>query len=65
METNVMGLLLGIETNVAGLPWRWNKIVWDSRGSVALVGHMQQKIVCKLLSYVSSDFTSINCIIIC
>ena len=28
---------MGMERNVTGLPRGWNKIVWDSRGSVALV----------------------------
>ena len=57
-----------METNVAGLPRGWNKIVRDFRGSVALFDFYDApaatKIVFKLLNNVFSDFTDTNCIII-
>ena len=59
---------MGMETNVAGFPRGWNKIVRDSRGSVALFdccgGRTCSKIfVFKLLNNVFSDFTKTKCII--
>ena len=52
---------------IAGIPRGWNKIVRDSRGSVALFdscgGTYSKIIVFKLLNNVFSDFTKTNCII--
>ena len=57
-----------METNVAGLPQGWNKIVRDSHGSAALCDFCgapaAQKFVFKLLKDVCSDFTVTNCIIV-
>ena len=52
---------MGMETNVAGLPRGWNKIVRDSRGSVALFdfgsAHAVTKYIFKLPKDVFCDFT--------
>ena len=58
----------GTGMRIAGLPRGWNRIVRDSRGSVAVFdscGFTCSKIfVLKLLNNVFSDFTKTNCIII-
>ena len=58
---------MGMETNVAGLPRGWNKIVRDSHVNVALFDFSGApaaiRMVFKLLKDVCSDFTDTNCII--